>query len=223
MFKPAVIFVSLVLIVGGDIYDICTSLQWEGIQFVVTGTEEAGIPTMIQNLIQFSFDANNSRIAASTSGFQDGHQFQKDFLFLYQQKTVYVIEEGKCHAEYLDNAFPPHCLPSNFTWTWWRTWYGFPKMDGQLWIFGYVGHVNDLQYHVQLFLEFMTPASHQIFGKYNNEPFYQTTEVVNTTRGIKNPDVFSPPPSCKDAKPQGTYKTPVYLLGATFPRESAVP
>ncbi|XP_046578936.1 uncharacterized protein LOC124286604 isoform X2 [Haliotis rubra] len=216
MFKPAVIFVSLVLIVGGDIYDICTSLQWEGIQFVVTGTEEAGIPTMIQNLIQFSFDANNSRIAASTSGFQDGHQFQKDFLFLYQQKTVYVIEEGKCHAEYLDNAFPPHCLPSNFTWTWWRTWYGFPKMDGQLWIFGYVGHVNDLQYHVQLFLEFMTPASHQIFGKYNNE-------VVNTTRGIKNPDVFSPPPSCKDAKPQGTYKTPVYLLGATFPRESAVP
>ncbi|XP_071110916.1 uncharacterized protein [Haliotis cracherodii] len=223
MFKAAVILVLLSFSVNGDIYDICTPFQWEGLQFVVTGTEEAGRPITIQNTIQFSFDANNSRIAASTSGFQDGHQFQKDFLFLYQQKTVYVIEEERCHAEYLVNDFPPHCLPSNFNWTWWRTWYGFPKMGDQLWLFGYDGHVNDLNYHVQLFLEFMTPASQQIFGTYNNETIFQTSEIVNTTRGIKNPDVFTPPSSCKTAKPQGTYKTPVYLLGATFPRGPAVP
>ncbi|XP_071111019.1 uncharacterized protein [Haliotis cracherodii] len=224
MFKAAVIFVLLSSVSAyGDIYDVCTPLQWEGLQFVVTGTEEAGRPTMIQSTTKFSFDANNSRIAASTSGFQDGHQFQKDFLFLYQQKTVFVIEEGKCHAENLVNDFPPHCLPRNFTWVMWRTWYGFEKVDDELIIFGYSGYVNGLNYSVQMTGEIRTPALQQILGNYNDDPFFQTSEIVNTTRGIQNPDVFTLPPSCKTAKPEGNYKTPVYLLGATFPRESAVP
>ncbi|XP_048251819.1 mammalian ependymin-related protein 1-like [Haliotis rufescens] len=199
MLKTAVILVLLSLSANGDIYQICGPLQWEGVQFVVTGTEEAGRPTMIQSTTKFSFDANNSRIAASTSGFQDGLQFQKDFLFLYQQKTVFVIEEGKCHAENLVNDFPPHCLPSNFTCMFARTWYGFETKDDELLLYGYAGHVDDLNYHVQLFIEFVTPASQQILGNYNDHPIFQTSEIVNTTRGIKNPDVFTLPASCKTA------------------------
>ncbi|XP_071110915.1 uncharacterized protein [Haliotis cracherodii] len=168
MLKTAVILVLLSLSADGEIYQICGPLQWEGLQFVVTGTEEAGRPTMIQSTTKFSFDANNSRIAASTSGFQDGHQFQKDFLFLYQQKTVFVIEEGKCHAENLVNDFPPHCLPSSFTCMFARTWYGFETKDDELLLYGYAGHVDDLNYHVQLFIEFVTPASQQILGNYND-------------------------------------------------------
>ncbi|XP_067672858.1 uncharacterized protein [Haliotis asinina] len=222
MYNSVVILLLLFFSVQGDIYQVCSHRQWEGIQYVVTGTEEAGVPTMIQSTIHFSFDANNSRIAASTSGSQDGHQFQKDFLFLYEQKTVYVIEDGSCHAELLVNAFPPHCLPRNFTWEWARTWYGFEKQDDELLIFGYSGDVDDLRYKIQMSGELMTPALQQIYGNYKNEYFFQTSDVVNTTRGIKNPDVFTLPSPCVTAKVEGTYETPKYLLGATFPRDPSV-
>ncbi|XP_071110939.1 uncharacterized protein [Haliotis cracherodii] len=216
MLGVAVVLALLTAVVNSDIYNICTPYQWEGIEAVVTGTEEAGTLTVTQSTTRFSYDANNSRIAASTSGSRNGSLFQKDFLFLYQQRRVYIMDGGRCRAQQLLHDFPSPCLPQNFSWTWYVTWDGFPGMTGQLFIFEFVGAVGDLYCRVQVCANTRIPITMQQTGTVNNAPVFRTTTYANATQGFKNPDVFTLPSICKTAEVEGTFDAPGYFIGLSF-------
>ncbi|XP_067672843.1 uncharacterized protein [Haliotis asinina] len=202
--------VLLTFVANAYIYDVCVPYQWEGIQAVVTGTEEAGTLTVTQSTSRFSFDANNSRIAASTSGSQDGSEFQKGFLFLYQQRRVYIIDGGRCRAYQLIQHFPSPCLPQNFSWSWDVTWEGF--LD----IYEFVGPVHDLYFHVQVLSASNIPITMQQTGTVDNGPVFRTSTYANVTLDIKNPDVFTLPSICKAAEVEGTFDAPDYFIGLNF-------
>ncbi|XP_046578946.1 uncharacterized protein LOC124286611 isoform X1 [Haliotis rubra] len=187
-----------------------------GIQAVVTGTEEAGTLTLIQSSTRFSFDANNTRIAASTSGSRNGSGFQKDFLFLYQTGRVYIIEGGRCRAYQLLQHFPSPCLPQTFTSTWAMMWDGFVTFTDKLFMFEFVGDLHDLYCHVQVLAYTKLPVYMQQNGTVDQDPVFRTTAYTNATLGIKNPDVFTLPSICKTAEVEGTFDAPDYFIGLNF-------
>ncbi|XP_048251888.1 uncharacterized protein LOC124150982 [Haliotis rufescens] len=214
MLGVAVVLWSLTSVVNG--YYICAPYQWEGIQAVVTGTEVAGTLTVIQSTTRFSFDVNNTRIAASTTGSRNGGLFKKDFLFLYQQRRVYIMDGGRCRAQQLLHDFPSPCLPQKFTFSGGIMLFGLPDSTNNLHILGFKGDVGDLYCHVQASYETHIPVTMQQTGTVNNAPVFRTTNYANVTMGIKNPDVFTLPSICKTAEVEGTFDAPGYFIGFNF-------
>ncbi|XP_046379155.1 uncharacterized protein LOC124150983 isoform X1 [Haliotis rufescens] len=214
MLGVTVVLVLLTFVVHAE--DICAPNQWEGIQAVVTGTEEAGTLTVTQSTSRFAFDANNTRIAASTSGSRNGSLFKKDFLFLYQQRRVYIMDGGRCRAQQLLHDFPSPCLPRNFNSTWGMMWDGFVTSTDKLFMFEFEGAVGDLYCHVQVLAYTKLPVFMQQTGTVNTAPVFRTTAYTNSTLGIKNPDVFTLPSVCKTAEVEGTFDAPAYFIGLNF-------
>ncbi|XP_071111053.1 mammalian ependymin-related protein 1-like [Haliotis cracherodii] len=182
-------------------FEWCSPPQWEAIQGTLRGVFKDDIPHMEASNLKISYDLNHSRIA--TTQLQDGDSPEVKKIYDYTQKTLYVIENNACRRVLLNETFRKACIPQDAYFSWDKTRYGL-DYNNAVWIQEFRGSEAGISYILQTTYDHM-PVFETIYGDRDGEYVFSNSAFVNTTLGIKNPDVFTPPPSCKGAN----YEPPV--------------
>ncbi|XP_067672806.1 mammalian ependymin-related protein 1-like [Haliotis asinina] len=176
-------------------FDWCTPPQWEAVQSTLHGVFKNGVPNMEASSLKISYDQNHSRIATTQT--QDGQSPKVKKIYDYTQKTLYVIENDTCRKALLNETFRKACIPRDANFSWDKTRYGM-DYENSVWIQEFRGTEDGISYILQTTYDHM-PVFETIYGTLNGAYILSNSAFVNTTIGIKNPDVFIPPPSCKGA------------------------
>jgi hypothetical protein len=176
----------------------CLPDQFEGVIGGFVGLQKG---RLISDVIGYSYDGTNKRTNQNGISYSNGQAKSFRVLALYDENRQYIVDsQGDCKY-YEIGDFEPSCVPDNATYN--SHFYlgiGNQIVDLDQWIFT-IGTTTVL---LSVAPENCFIVSQIAFGTYqaSNEGFMSSFGITNSTLGIKDPDVFTPPSNCEPGKMQ---------------------
>ncbi|XP_046554055.1 mammalian ependymin-related protein 1-like [Haliotis rubra] len=197
----------------------CMPKQWEGLQNVIGQSVTSGKAAafLVTNVI--SYDGTNSRVALIMNSTAGSVQTVIRVIHNYNKGIQYNIDllTNKCTKSKIVGSIIPACVPDN-------------AVKGQSVYFGggknrlpgdtYFWNQKAPSVNVDIGLTVSPdgtecyPVGEVATGTANTARVFETVGFLNITKGINDPSVFTPPPSCNQVPiTEGTFKRRYRFLG----------
>ncbi|XP_067653035.1 mammalian ependymin-related protein 1-like [Haliotis asinina] len=197
----------------------CMPKQWEGLQSEMGQTVTNGKAAMILVTNAISYDGTNSRISLLVNSTAGSVVTVTRVIQNFNKGTQYNIDllTNKCTKSKITGSITPACVPDNAVYA--QSLYfggGKNQLPGDTYVWKQKSPTVsvDIALTVSKDGNDCYPVGEVAFGTANDAQLLETVGFMNITKGIRDPSVFTPPPSCKQVPmTDGTFKPSFRFLG----------
>lgn len=191
------VVLSTVSVVTEGYLAFCAPKLWEGRMWLLQITHTPQGPSILESITDFSIDVVGQRFATTETKIQDGKQSTVFTLYYFPAHKVFTVLDGVCTVRHVDGAVTPNCmeLPDNHTLEYLNE---FLPTFGSTYCAGVRGQVDGMSYlySVTPGIGGNIPLMRESHGMMEGMPVYRVYNFINSTLGVKNPEIFTPPSNC---------------------------